>query len=291
MKTPLTCLMSVAFFALPLPELAAQRADRSVEKLDAERLEQSGTAITIIFDDSGSMGGRKLTSAKEAFRGWIRSAPADYRFRLVTLNGGQLVAFGRNNKAALLSAVDKIEATGGTPLVRNISEAIATVDRRRQEVGPYERQIILVFTDGQESSSAGSSGVRQQLEQARARHIETVGIGFAGDGDYMASTVTRYSNANDGEQLKRSLAKVDAEIGDTLDVVIDPEVLTLMKTAVPEPATPVAVAASAVDEPARGVAAAKPVSSPFIRFGNGTLLIVLFGLFFLGRAALKISRR
>lgn len=212
-----------------LVPLTGLRAD----KLEDERLEQTGTAITIIFDDSGSMAGSKMDQAKTAFRNWLSGVPPQHRLSLIALNAGRIVPFGRGNNAEVLAAVSRLKAAGGTPLVATIDRALADIAKRRQEVGPYERQILIVFTDGQESSNIGNRGVQDRLRKVREANIEAVGIGFAGEGDYMANFATRYSNANDAAQLQAVLSKVDVEIGDTSDIRISPEVLALMASASP----------------------------------------------------------
>jgi hypothetical protein len=201
--------------------IRGQAPATATDRLEAERLEQSGTVITIIFDDSGSMAGSKIAQAKTAFRQWITSVPANYRLGLVALNAGSLVPLGRDNRPALLQAVDRISPSSGTPLARTIRSAIAEIDRRRGVVGPYERHIMLVFTDGQDSTSEGVAGVQRELARASSAGVETVGIGYHGEGAYMRTAATRYYDANDLNELQRSLAKVDAEIGDTSDIVID----------------------------------------------------------------------
>jgi hypothetical protein len=215
-------LVALALFtSFAANPLRAQAPAAVTDRLEAERLEQSGTVITIIFDDSGSMAGSKIAQAKTAFRQWIASVPANYRLGLVALNAGSLVPLDRDNRQALLQAVDRINASGGTPLVTTIRSAIAEIDRRRGLVGPYERHIMLVFTDGQDTTSEGVAGVQRELARASGVGIETVGIGYHGEGAYMRTAATRYYDANNLTELQRSLAKVDAEIGDTSDIVID----------------------------------------------------------------------
>jgi von Willebrand factor type A domain len=214
--------IAVALFtSLAGSPLQAQKPAAVSDRLEAERLEQSGTVITIIFDDSGSMAGSKLKQAKAAFRQWIAAVPASYRLGLVALNAGPLVPLDRDNRQALVQAVDRINASGGTPLVTTIRTAIAEIDRRRGVIGPYERHIMLVFTDGEDTTSEGVAGVQRELARASDAGIETVGIGYHGEGNYMRKAATRYYDANNLTELQQSLAKVDAEIGDTSDIVID----------------------------------------------------------------------
>ena len=61
-RTFLPCLL--AFVALFVP---GSRAQQPGDALTRERDQQTGTAITILFDNSGSMKGEKIRQAKSAF--------------------------------------------------------------------------------------------------------------------------------------------------------------------------------------------------------------------------------
>ena len=145
-----------------------------------------------------------------------------------------------------------MQVSSGTPLVPTIRKALADIDRRRGEVGPYERHILLVFTDGEDTTSEGIKGVQRELRRAAKAGVETVGIGYHGEGAYMREAATRYYDANNPAQLEQSLAKVDSEIGDTADVVIDERTRLAMQTVA---ATPVP---GSLDAPAKEVAPAAP---------------------------------
>lgn len=218
-------LVSIALGVRLSPVASADLAER----LEAERLEQSGTVISILFDDSGSMEGAKLAQAKAAFTQWIATVPATHRLGLTALNAGELVPVGRDNRPALLAAVSRLKATRGTPLAVNIRSALAKIELRRRDVGPYERHILLVFTDGQDTSGEGPTGVQRELARASAASVETIGIGYHGEGAYMRSAATHFYEARNASELSKSLGKVDAEIGDTSDVVIDEPIRRAME--------------------------------------------------------------
>lgn len=271
-------LLAIVLFFGAAGRLDAEAPSTFLDRLDAERLEQTGTVITIVFDDSGSMGGTKITQAKAAFRQWIAGVPATHRLGLVALNAGRLVPLGRDNRPALLTAVERLQAGGGTPLVPNIRAALADIERRRGEVGPYERHILLVFTDGQDTTSEGNSGVQRELERARGKGVETIGIGYHGEGDYMRASATRYYDARNVAELQTSLAKVDSEIGDTSDIVIDERTLLAMQNVSPPPA-PVAARVAEPSVPA------SPTRSPQSRRSIPVGMIIVFfgGIWLLSR--------
>ncbi len=226
MRIPILALL----LAAATPALVGQsNPSAAVDALEAERLEQSGTVITILFDDSGSMRGDKLDQAKRAFRDWLTTVPDNHRLGLVALNAGQLVDWQRGNKSEVADAVARVQATGGTPLANTIESARRTIATRKAE-RPFERHVLVVFTDGEDSTSRGAGGVQEEMAAASGASIETVGIGFHGQGDYLERSATRYFDAANTEELRAGLAKVDSEIGDTSDIVISPEIAEAMKT-------------------------------------------------------------
>lgn len=209
--------------------VGAQPEATALTALDEERLDQSGTVVSIIFDDSGSMreDGR-MQQAKAAFEAWLAAAPEEHRFGLTALNAGPLIKAERGNKEAVVAAVRQLRPRGGTPLADVIDQTVTAIGIRKQRL-PFERHVLLVFTDGADSTDRGAEGVRAALQRARDRTVETVGIGFHGMGDYMQQATTRYFDANDQAQLLEGLQKVDVEIGDTSDLRIAPDVAELMQ--------------------------------------------------------------
>jgi uncharacterized protein YegL len=201
-------------------------------KLDREYKQQTGTAITIIFDDSGSMSGKKIRQAKAAFQIWLKTAPNNYRFSLIHFqNYGRIaVPLGDNTKRRVAGVVQGLRATYGTPICNALAVAHKQIKERRAKVSPYERHVVLLFTDGQESKDRrGNSGVQQDIKKLRNENIEVVGIGFHGQGDYMDGVATRFYSATDQAQLQHGLSKVDAEIGDISEIEVTAADLEAMK--------------------------------------------------------------
>jgi len=266
-------ILSALLLLIAVPAVAS--ADEAANRLEAERLDQSGTVITIIFDDSGSMRGEKIEQAKTAFREWLGTVPGDYRIGLVALNGGTLSESRRGNKSEVADAVAKIRANGGTPLADTIAGVMKNI-RQRQKQLPFERHVLVVFTDGEDSTNRGAAGVREELRKASQNLVETVGIGFHGQGDYMSGVATRYFDAGNTEELRRGLEKVDAEIGDTTDIVISDDILRDMKT--------IGLASLANSSAPVPAPAPVPASPPGVRINP---LVLGFGILV---AAMVISR-
>ena len=218
-------------------------ADKLDEALDAEKTTQTATSITIIFDNSGSMAENdKLPQAKKAFTTWLNSLPKSYRLGLIHFNVGKsvlAVPTGQDNHEALIQSVNKLKPYGKTPICGCLKIAATQIKKRRIENSPYERHVVVVFTDGLETvDRRGNKGVVQEIIKLRNMKAEVVGIGFHGEGDYMKPAATSYFDASSEQELVSGLAKVDAEFGDDSDIQIsdaDLEAISKMKIKLPPP--------------------------------------------------------
>ena len=190
--------------------------------LQEEQDAQAGVAVSIVFDDSGSMNDHhKLSMAKQAFRTWIEHAPDSYRFGLVAINAGELVSLQRNDRAQILAAVDHLTAAGGTPLARTIAGAGAAIRQRRAAGAVYERQVVVILTDGEDTTRRGIQGVQEEIRRLRADGVEVIAFGYQGEGDYMRGSATHFYSPENEQDISRGLNAIGSEIGDPSDVVVD----------------------------------------------------------------------
>ncbi|MBC8349438.1 MAG: VWA domain-containing protein [Verrucomicrobia bacterium] len=198
------CLIFNAIFA----------QDSEFSELDAEFASQTGTAYTIIFDDSGSMEGGKLSQAKQAFRWWLEKAEPNNAWCFLPMNRRSLdVEFVKNGESQVLKAVDKLRVGGMTPIVATLERAFKMINKRRETVTPYERHLLILLTDGHETKHPGGNpAVCEMVSKLRMEGVEVFGIGFHGQGDYLDGFATHFVAANNREELQRSLANVDAEV-------------------------------------------------------------------------------
>ncbi len=247
-----------ALLVIALPPMHAQEADA----LARERDEQTGTAITILFDNSGSMKkDNKIGQAKAAFRSWLQTVPPEYKLSLITFenNGRLTVPLGERTRDLIAQRVAKLDANTSTPICGALRIAREQIEKRRREVTPYERHVVLVFTDGQETADPrGNDGVRADILSLRKQTVEVVGVGFHGEGDYMNGVATRFALANNEQELKQGLAKVDAEIGGVDDLVVSEADLAALRKFNAPPVQPISASAEPVAEPAP----AEPSSAP-----------------------------
>ncbi|NNE93149.1 MAG: VWA domain-containing protein [Verrucomicrobiales bacterium] len=230
-----------ALLAFPIWTITADDLDQS---LDSEESAQTATAITIIFDNSGSMADKgKLKQAKNAFTAWLDTLPPEYSLALIDFKTGKArlaVPLGAENRQAVRDHVAKVTAYGKTPICDCLKIAQSQIAERRTKHSPYERHVVIVFTDGKETvDRRGDRGVMEEIMKLRNAVVEVVGIGFHGQGDYMRPAATRYYHASDEEELASGLAKVDAEIGDDADIEITQSDMDMIeKTKIPLPPAP-----------------------------------------------------
>lgn len=237
----LSCILSLA---------AAQARDLDAE-LDNEAQTQTGTAITIIFDNSGSMKSKgKIDQAKRAFAWWLESLPEEHRLGLVHFYRsrgklGEPIAEGSRDRVR--ETVNGLEPSGKTPLVHCLELAAAEVKRRRAEIGPYERHVVVLFTDGYETVHAGkNNAVVKGVAKLREEGVEVVGIGFHGQGDYLKNVSTSYYHASSEKELKDGLAQVDAEIDSNTEIEMTADDLEFLRTTdIPLPPAPTGTTAKA----------------------------------------------
>ena len=109
---------------------------------------QTGTAVAIVFDTSGSMSGDKLASAKRAFTEIIcpRLAAARGRVEYSLIGcGGSAYVIQPNTllETTPVNAVDSLSASGGTPLGESILEAY-----QQLSTSHCDRKYIFILSDG-----------------------------------------------------------------------------------------------------------------------------------------------
>ena len=190
--------------------------------LQEEYNAQAGVAVSIVFDDSGSMNdNHKLSMAKQAFRSWIEHADDRYRFGLRAINAGELVPLRRNDREQLLAAVQKMRAAGSTPLADTIAKAADEIRQRRAAGALYERQVVVVLTDGEDNSKRGIPGVQEEMTRLRQEGVEVIAFGYQGEGEYMRDCATHFFSPENEQDISKGLNAIAAEVRDTSDVVVD----------------------------------------------------------------------
>lgn len=175
-------------------------------------------SVTIIFDTSGSMNERrKLIMAKQAFNWWLETAPKKsiVQWSLWAFDGprGDGINFvDRKANAAeeVQAKIGQFVANGGTPLAKTITKVTAIIDaeNRRAEQGKADilRQIVLIFTDGQDSF-VKVPDMQKAVTRLRNAGAEVFSIGYQGEGEYLSKVSDKFFMVDDEKQLKSGLSE------------------------------------------------------------------------------------
>jgi VWFA-related protein len=120
-------------------------------------------SISIVFDVSASMKGKKFDQAAQALKQFVKTTHRDDNFSLVGFNDHASVLLDSVNDAEeLLFKVTGILPRGNTSL----HDAVA-MGLRQMANGPLSRQVLIVITDGQDNHSRLSGGkLRRMAEEA-----------------------------------------------------------------------------------------------------------------------------
>lgn len=140
---------------------------------------QTGTAVAIVFDTSGSMAGSKLDIAKRAFTEVIcpRLAASKERVEYSLISCGGSASVIQPNillETPPINAVNSLSAFGGTPLGESILEAYQQLSMSR-----CDRKYIFILSDGAATGVAPEDIIRPM----RAQGVDVViyVVGFQSD--------------------------------------------------------------------------------------------------------------
>jgi len=256
--------------------------DAATDGLATEQRSQTGTAITIIFDSSGSMRKNgKMGQAKRAFGWWLEGMSEANRFSLIhfAMGGTVEVPISDGERDRVREAVAGLRARGKTPIVKCLQLTSREIAERRQNFSPYERHVVVLLTDGAETIDPGGNGaVQEAVRQLRDQMVEVVGIGFHGEGDYLSGVATQYFRASDEGSLKEGLQKVVAELDDQAEVEMTPEEKSAMESS-DFPVPPAPSESSAVSNKKTSAQVAPPPQrSPVKKDGGSSSSRVFFGI-------------
>jgi Ca-activated chloride channel family protein len=187
--------------AEPQTTLQLPAADVVSVVRNAWALTKRKTNVFLVADTSGSMEGDKLEGAQAALRAFLAQVPSNQeRVGLVEFNSDvvnviELDTLG-NNRAALVSEIDNLEAGGNTALL----DAVRTAYLRLQRQADSERiNAIVAMTDGKENASMVSlRELAQEIQQGnRDLPVVIFAVAYGGDADY--DVLQTLADASGGE--------------------------------------------------------------------------------------------
>ena len=113
----------------------------------------SGVSVAIVVDESGSMRGTSILQAQESIRQFIGEMTIIDRAAIVGFDGSTTTVHQAmtSDKSLLLSAVDRLNASGNTNILNGAYTGI------QQIVGEMNSTAVIVFSDGGDNSSTISS--------------------------------------------------------------------------------------------------------------------------------------
>ena len=169
-------LFVLALYARKLAEdLALRGVPKSFDKRPAN--------IYLLLDVSGSMGGGKLSGAKEASESFLAQVDVEQdHVGLIAFSDKvkEVYPLGPADKAALVSSIQGLEAHGPTALYDAVIHAIG---RLQQLASPERRNVIVAMTDGQNTENNYSlEDIGSKVTEADTPvSIFTVAYGYGAD--------------------------------------------------------------------------------------------------------------
>jgi Ca-activated chloride channel family protein len=165
----------------------------ALEKLLAVwRETKKATAITFVFDKSGSMQGRPLAEAKVGAKKFIESLSERDEVTLIFFDNTVYPGVGplslKEGRAELMTRIDGTIAQGGTALYAATQQAYKTA-RVRAQKEPGKIHAVVVMTDGKDESSSITlrelkGGLVSEDDRAPVR-IFTIAYGQGAEGSVL----------------------------------------------------------------------------------------------------------
>ncbi len=174
----------------------------------------------VVLDGSGSMknagcsGGKaKLAAAKAVLGDFSRSLPSDVNLGLLAFDSrgvGERVELG-SSPDSFVSAVQRVEAGGSTPLRTAITLAYESLTRRAQQQLGYGEYHLVVVTDGKASNREDPTEVVNRVLAESPVVLHTVGFCIDDDHSLNQRGRTLYRTAQSADELRAGLEQVLAE--------------------------------------------------------------------------------
>jgi Mg-chelatase subunit ChlD len=174
------------------------------------------TSITIVLDTSGSMNDgsgtdriSRIIAAKTVIADWVKTAPNGVVWTLFTFDKATPLVAYTSNKDLILKSLEPVQANGGTPLLDTCKNAYAYMQARSTKIASPENAILLVITDGIDSTYNASQVANELSVMSKA--VSTYMIGFDSNDPVYTKSVSNFSYAKSAATLKASLDDIPLE--------------------------------------------------------------------------------
>ena len=132
-----------------------------------------GVSVALVVDESGSMGGNRMTTAQNAIRQFINEMGPYDRTAIVGFSGGssaRVLQSMTSDKTLLLKAVDNLRASGNTNINTGAKLGV------QQVVGETNPTTVIVFSDGANNDDVTTSNEVINLATGLSTNIYTIAL-------------------------------------------------------------------------------------------------------------------
>ncbi len=133
------------------------------QKITSFSIDDAPASFVVVFDASGSMNGKKMSQAKDAVLGFVKTSHPQDEFSLIGFNSRPQLLLDRSRDADLLLAkLTFLERDGETALYDAVFLGV-----ERVLIGAHPKKVILLITDGEDNNSRYTrSEVNRRLEES-----------------------------------------------------------------------------------------------------------------------------
>jgi len=152
-------------------------------RVEIDRSKVQPKKVIFVFDRTGSMAGNKIDQTKEAINFCLGTLRSDDLFNVITFNETPKLVFSEMRKAtkenvkAAISAVDGVDASGGTDIDLAMKKAM------KQFAGTgTERNYIVFLTDGQPTvGTVDNEVILKDVKASDTRNVKLFAFGVGYD--------------------------------------------------------------------------------------------------------------
>ena len=169
-----------------------------------------------VFDGSGSMGGDKVRTAKEAFQYFVDQVPVDANIGLFVFdtNGITERAALGSTKSEIKTEIKQVSAGGGTPLSNAVDYAYEQLVLQGHKQLGYGEYHLVIVTDGEANDKYRLEKIVDTILNRSPVMIHTIGFKLGRSHTLNQPGRILYKSADNFEELAAGLEGVLAEADD-----------------------------------------------------------------------------